>query len=528
MAGILGIDLDHAELRLAELVPASSGFQLHAALALPMGAIDPATLGAQLKERLKEVGFKAHSVVIALAHDAMTCREVRHPNIQANELPAIVQFQVLKESAVPIDDAVVDYVPLTQPLSTGERRSLTYVVRKARIKYCETLCEAAGLKLLAIVPRAVALIAGLAKVKTDSKEAIGYACSNTFFVLHQGELIFNRSLGTPNDATDLLNELRRSIAGYENQANLPPLSQVLLAGHELPAEVQQQLSTFRVPVMLYDPYLGITGAERLHGHGDYAVACGAAQVTKSFKKPPVEFLEPKKVVVKPNRTRSYAIFGAVAAVLLAGLVWGVYWMMTSSIDTEIADLQDSIRTRQSLEKKFADDEVAKRFEAIKTWKDQEIYVLEEIYDLIENFPDVAGVQVVKAEWKVIAAPAAAPTTVFAQAGAKPGSTPAPAPPKAATIKPVARVAIKATAEQEDQLKSLETALRNSKHWRWIKSDLVPQEKNTRIYELDVLPLKPEDYRSVITVGNNVTATEGSTSNRPGTRRTFRPAGGGRP
>lgn len=528
MAGILGIDLDIAELRLAELQQTAAGYQLHAALALPTGAVDAATVGAQLKERLKEVGFKANSVVIALAHDAMTCREVRHPNIHANELPAIVQFQVLKESSVPMDDAVVDYVPLTQPLSTGERRSLTYVVRKPRIKFCEELCEAAGLKLLAIVPRAVALLAAFAKAKSDNKETIGYACSNTFFVMHQGELIFNRSLGSPYDATELLNELRRSIAGYENQANVPALDHVMLAGHELSAEAQKQLSTFRIPVRLFDPYLGIAGAERLLGHGDYAVACGAAQVTKAFKKPPVEFLEPKKVVVKPNRTRSYAIYGGAAALALAALIGGIYWMITSSADAEIAEIQERIKRQQSIEKVYVDGQIEKRYDAIKAWKDQELFVLEEIYDLMEIFPDVAGVQIVKAEWKATAAPTTAPVSNFPVAGAKtaPGAGTAQ-PPKTTVVKPIARLSVRATAEKEDDLKALETALRSSKHWKWVKSDLVMNEKNTRIYELDVTPWKPDDYRTVITIGSNTTSTESTTNTRPGQRR-LRPTGGGRP
>lgn len=336
-------------MRLAELQPAGGGYQLHAALALPTGGVDAAKLGAELKTRLASVGFKANTVIIALSHDAMTCREVRHPDIPAGELPAIVQFQVLKESAMPADETIVDYVPLTQPFSTGERRSLAYTVRRTRVQFCEKLCEAAGLKLLAVVPRAVALLASISRTRGETG-AIGYACSNSFFVVNNGELIFNRSMGIPQDFDELLGELRRSMAGYQNQANMPALSQVCLAGHELPPEAQEQLSSFRTPIKLYDPYHGIVGAERLIGHGDYAVACGAAQVTKVFKKVPVEFLNPKKVVVKPNRTRSYALIGGVASAAAALLIWGAYWMVTSSADAEIAELQDQLKDKQRQEK----------------------------------------------------------------------------------------------------------------------------------------------------------------------------------
>jgi Tfp pilus assembly PilM family ATPase len=529
LAGILGIDLDTAELRLVELNQTAAGYLLHAALALPTGTLDAAALGAQLKERLASVGFKGTTAVIALSHDAMTCREVRHPNIPAEELPAIVQFQVMKESSLPPDDAIVDYVPLAQPLSTGERRSLTFVVRKSRVQFCEKMCEAAGLKLLAVVPRSVALLAGVIKNKAETNVAVGYACSNSFFVMYQGELIFNRSMGTPLDMDDLISELRRSIAGYENQAQMPPLDHVNLAGTELPVEAEKQIDSFRVPVKLFDPYVGIVGADRLTGHGDYAVACGAAQTIKAFKKPPVEFLSPKKVFVKPNRTRSYAIIGGAAVAALALLTYGIYWMMTSSADAEIAELQKSIEDKHKLEKIHLANEVEKRYDAIKAWKDQEVYVLEEIYDLIESFPDVPGVQIIKAEWK---ANAAAPTTPGPAPMAVPGKTAAPAAntfSKTAPVKPVARLLVKATAEEEDQLNALQTALKNSKHWKWVKFEVVPQEKNTKIFELDVLPLKPEDYRATIALGNNISATgDGSGSNRRGPNRGFRPTTGGRP
>lgn len=530
MAGILGFDLDTAELRLVELNPSAAGYLLHAALALPSGALDAVALGTQLKERLKEVGFKASSAVIALSHDAMTCREVRHPDIPAGELPAIVQFQVLKESALPPDDAIVDYVPLTQKLSTGEHRSLTYVVRKTRVQFCEKMCEAAGIKLLAVVPRAVALLAAVPRNKADVGLAIGYACSNSFFVVHHGELIFNRSMGDPADVNELFSELRRSIAGYENQPHMPALDHVCLASNELPAEALNQLTTFRTPVQLYDPYLNIMGADRLVGHGDYAVACGAAQTTKAFKKPPVEFLSPKKVVVKPNRNRRYAIIGGVAAACLALLVYGTYWVLTSNADDEITALQDRIKDKLKTEKTYTDADTEKRYDAIKAWKDQEFFVLEEIYDLIEEFPDVAGVQITKAEWKSLASttPAGpAPMVV-------PGKTGTPSSnsngnPKSTAVKPVARLVLRAQAEDEEQLNALQKALKDSSHWRWVKFEVVAQEKNTKIFELDVLPLKPEDYRATIAVGRNVSATgEGSNSNRPGNRRGFRPPTGSRP
>jgi len=85
------------------------------------------------------------------------------------------------------------------------------------------------------------------------------------------------------------------------------------------------------------------------------------------------------------------------------------------------------------------------------------------------------------------------------------ATPPPSSNGKAPIKPVARLILRAQAEDEEQLNALQTALKDSSHWRWVKYEPVATEKNTRIFELDVLPLKPEDYRTTIALGKNVTA-----------------------
>ncbi len=529
MAHILGIDLDAAEIRLAELQPAGGGFALHAALALPAGPADANTLGMQLKERLKEVGFKATTAVISLGHDALMCREVRHPEIPPEELPAIVQFQVLKEATLSIDDSVVDYIPLKHPLPTGERRSLTYVVRKGRLAFCEKLCEAAGLKLMAVVPRGVALLAGAAGVRNESnQQALGLACSNTFLVIHQNELIFNRSLGTPENAPELLAELRRSIAGYENQANMPKLASLHVASHELPAGFDQMAGQLRVPVAWYDPYASVQGAQRLAGHGDYAVACGAASALKTFRTLPVDFLAPKRVMPKPNRKKSYAIIGGIATVAALLLVWGFYWLMTSSSDTEIAGLKKRISVLQEQEKAYGD--VDKRAEAIMAWVNLEIVVLDELYDLFAAFPDTGGLQITRAEWKplttTIAGNPSGQNSPF-KTGTKPNGS--AAPKIGPQTKPIATLSIEATSEQPDEMfPKLIQELGNGRHWKLEKKTIVPQDKNRMHIELSIQPVKPSEYASLVSMGKYATSTEAQPTQGTRRRPRFQPPGGARP
>jgi len=78
-------------------------------------------------------------------------------------------------------------------------------------------------------------------------------------------------MGTPANVNELFSELRRSIAGYENQPQCPRWITSAWPDTTCPPEALNQLTAFRTPVQLYDPYLNIMGADRLVGHGDYAV-----------------------------------------------------------------------------------------------------------------------------------------------------------------------------------------------------------------------------------------------------------------
>ena len=200
-------------------------------------------------------------------------------------------------------------------------------------------------------------------------------------------------------------------------------------------------------------------------------------------------------------------------------------MLAHGYDSDITDLQGQINQQKETEKTaFAD--VDKKFEIIDAWNKQEVFILEELYDLVATFPDVPGVQITHAEWKTNApAPGSAAAAAAAAAITKPGAPmkPVAAPTARQALKPIARLTIKATAENEEQLRLLEAALRDGKHWKFVKFDPDPREKNTRSFDLDILPLSPADYAAVIQPGKNVTATgdgqQQNTRRRPGFRPT---------
>jgi hypothetical protein len=522
VANILGIDLEGAELKLVELQPSGAGFALQGAFTLPAGALDAAALGAQIKQHLRGAGFKAASVVIALGPDAVICREVRHPDIPAEELPAVVQYQVLKESALPADESVVDFHQFKESLPTGERRSLAYVVRKGRVQFCEKLCEAAGLKLTALVPRGLALAAGASQPRAQAaQQTVGLVCSGTFLVLRQGETIFQRTLAAPESDQDFVSELRRGVAGYSIQPNMTPLAAIYAASHQAPEGLLESAEALRTPIHLYDPYASVAGAERLSRQSDYAVACGAAQTVKVFRKLPVNFLAPKRVMQRPNRSRTYGTIAAIAAAVLVVVGGGLYWTMTSSSDSEIATLQARIKEKRKTEESLA--EIEKQHAAITAWSGMDVVILDEIYDLIAAFPDVGGMQIVKYDWS----PISTLTQLGPAANSKFAKTTAPAAAKAIN-RPVATLVLEAVSEDPDrQFPELKKVLDEGKHWRLAKSDLVPGDRNRIKITLEVLPIKPGEYTSLVAPGNFTTAKGGDSqpTNRRGRGRITPPTGG---
>lgn len=491
MAGFLAIDWNVHGLRVVE--GHLKGHHLHLGgglgLAIPFDPVQAESLGANLKAQMQAAGIKPAPVVFTVSRDVLLSRDVRHPDVPENEVPAIVQFQTFKELAVAPDDVVLDHQPLSLLWPTGEKRSLALLLRRPQLAAYERLCQAAGLKLAAVIPHAVGMLVQLQPLNLSGP--VAYLAGNELIVARGAELLYTRFLDA--DA-DLALSMRQALGAYRAAFPQQAVSMLLMAGNQVPVEIDELADKQNLAVQLVDPFLNVRTLQPLPPEFDFLHAVGALEAVTRLKKLPINFAAPKRTLPKPNRTRLYAMVGGAVAAFLFITVGGWYWMESSDRSHRIDELTKSIAGLKAEITGYGNTD--EKYAALSAWKQMEVIVLDELYDLSARFPDLAGIRFTRAVW-VTLTPSVAPTRAGAAATK-------PAGPTKKVEQPIAQVNLEIAAETVELLPRLRQALDAEKHWqvdRWERDPNNPRQVQA---VLKVYPLEPREFQARLELGQNRT------------------------
>jgi Tfp pilus assembly PilM family ATPase len=358
-------------------------------------------LGRLLRERLKSAGIAAAPVLACIGRDRVILKEVRYPPVPAHEEPAVVQFQVSKELTDAADEVVLDYMPLPESGRNGEQHALAFVIRRELLSTYETLSKAAGLKLVALTPRPIGMLACWKQLIGSATRASGAAPDAAvalltveeygaeFCIVHGDRLLLARSLAA---GTTLAGEVRRSLAVYAAHSPPFPVHAVYVAGGEEHAPFRARLQDLLgIPVQPMDPFGGVDRVGiPLTDRGGFVSAAGLLYARALRTDLPVNFAQPKKPK-PPSDVKKIRLItaGAAAALLLIGTMIYSY--------SQLNDKQqrvDSLYLRKvDLEKKLAGlEEDDKRIALLEDWNQSGIVWLDELYDLTVRFPDTETIR----------------------------------------------------------------------------------------------------------------------------------------
>jgi hypothetical protein len=383
----------------------------------PLTAESAPALGRKLKDLLKQAGVPAAPVLFLVGRDKVLLKDVKHPPVAGAEEPAVVRFQANKELNDSPDDFVLDYLPVgLQP--DGSRKSLAAFVKKDVVATAKALCEAAGLKLAAITPRAFAAAAGLRAAFAAGTEppdtptdavALIYptAAAAEFAVVRGDELLFSRPIPAAALATEsaYLAEARRNLAVVNGQVP-GGVTALYLAEADAPGGgwAGRLRASLAIPVRPYDPLAGSPAADAVPAQyrGAFAAAVGALRLRALPGPLPINFVTPRQPKAEPNKNRSKFLAAALAACLLlgAGFLGGLW--LDSQKAKELADLE--------AKKQTTDDELyqlmvnARRGEAAEEFLRHQVRLHDELYDWTDLFPEINKSRVTAIDFNANALP----------------------------------------------------------------------------------------------------------------------------
>lgn len=169
----IGLDLGTSAVRAAEIRGSDAPVLVRfGQLALPAGAmsngevVDPDAVASVVKDLWRRAGFKGRAVNIAVANQNVVVRQVEMPRMSEEDLGSALGFQVQDYIPIPLEDAILDFVPLEDYL-TDEGAEMTRVLaiaaQREMIEQFISVLERAGLEAVGVDIAPLATVRALAE-----------------------------------------------------------------------------------------------------------------------------------------------------------------------------------------------------------------------------------------------------------------------------------------------------------------------------------------------------------------------------
>ena len=409
MSRFLAIDAEHGAIHVAAGTVRAGPVRVEKAVTVPVGEAlslaNAADLGRQVRDALKAAGVQPGPVVAAVGRDRVIVKDVKIPKVSAAEEPAVVRFQASKDISEAADSIVQDYFTLDREEPDGQVRAVTVSVRKDVLNAYKALCQAAGLKLVALTPRPLGALAAL-----DRAVAAGAVTApeirrasvavltrgekwGELVVARDGQAVFSRAVTATALTSEpmLLGELRRNLAVYNGQNPQQPVEALYVVEAAGPGGWSGRIAAgLAIPVQAFDPLAGVAHSTPPEARGHFATLAGLLQLRAKSAQLPIDFVNPRQPVSRDAAKRRIVATAVslLALVIIGGLGFG--YIKVQERQKKLTELVSKKTGYEQDLKVLAEDD--KRIKAFKEWDDSRINWLDEMYDLAARFPDVSKIQ----------------------------------------------------------------------------------------------------------------------------------------
>ena len=360
-------------------------------------------VGQALKDQLQEMGVTKCDGIAIVSRSVTEIRELLVPPAPEDELPDMIRFQARSEFASLADDWALDYVPLSM-IENKPTQVLAAALTPQLDTSIKTICRLANVKLKRILLRPFAA-ADLLKSQFANGELgllVDQNSDTTDLSLIDGEkLISTRTVRLPASMSadqrskQLISEVRRTLAAARTASQGRKVKRVIISGREIKNRLLagDLAGPLGMEVDFLDPFSkvqlensAVLNAIELPGR--YMSSLGGLQLELSGTRPDIDFLNPRRPVVKKVDFTKYYYYAALAATI-AFIAMVLGWRTLSAQKQEIADLRavlvEKVKINEGDDKMPSVDQRLAEIGKIDAWKTDEVNWLVELSEFSNRY-----------------------------------------------------------------------------------------------------------------------------------------------
>jgi hypothetical protein len=329
----------------------------------PSNAANSSALGEWLRGELGRVWGAKGNVLALVPRDDAILRRIDLPNVPDEELPDLVRFQAASKFAQPLDGLCLDFIPLPKVDGVAGRAVIAVAVPKVRVEGIRATCVAAGLQPVGVrfAPTSVAeLIVRLDKGVLSRDELVlsQHRGRVEITALSRGLVVFSHwtrlSDSEGLSPQQVVAEVNRTLVAIRSQQPGFTAARLWLLLDSLDTAELATLLANRIGCAVERADLtkvtetGADSTQVATAPARFAGPLGALASRRDAWVPGLDFIAPRKAVVKPDLTKRRLQLAGIGAGLVA-LVFAVSTALEfRDLSAKTDALADEIRSMDEL------------------------------------------------------------------------------------------------------------------------------------------------------------------------------------
>ncbi len=398
MPDILAIHWDKRRLRVVEASIGSS-VRVNQSFTLDI----PETLKTTwLRDALRQKGTTARQAIVCLAREEAILRQLELPDVPDDELPSMVYFQASTRSTTPLDQLVVDYLPLPRRAGTVQRDVLLATAPRSTVDPIRAALGDAGVELLSLSVTSFCL----AELVLRAESALGltrphsrlvvYADANRLEVvlLGKNEPIAAHMVRPPLDEqgrpviAKSAADVSRVLVPAQPWLTNNPIESIWIVGDspEWQGLDDALRERWNCPVERFDSQVSgkireLELSKLSDSIAQFGPVLGLALTRLQPRSPVLDLLHPRQPKPKQDPRKLQLAAGSAAALVVIALFTSYYQLSLASLEASISQTRDEV-TKLSGQLKV-DEPKRNAALMIGEWKTHDVDQLKQFVELHE-------------------------------------------------------------------------------------------------------------------------------------------------